>query len=155
MRFLRTIDLNRPPAEVWAALIDPAFLPRWHPTLQKLEPVSGAPGQVGAMARLHYREGSRDVVLTETVTASQPPRLFATTYRSSTVDSTLQNVLVPLPGGGTRWEITAEFHFHGLLRFLGPGLRVATEHRTEADMARFKGQLEGVPPGPDASARPG
>jgi uncharacterized protein YndB with AHSA1/START domain len=152
MRFVRSIDLNRSPAEVWAALIDPSFLPRWHPTLRKLEPVSGAPGQLGAMARLHYREGSRDVVLTETVTASRPPREFATAYRSSTVDSTLRNVLIPLPDGGTRWEITAEFHFHGLLKFLGPALRIATEQRTEADMARFKEQLEGIPP-PDATAR--
>ncbi len=106
--------------------------------------MSGTPGQVGAVARLVYREAGREVVLTETVTASEAPRELATRYSSSTVDSTLINRLTPLPGGGTRWDVTCEFQFHGMLRFFGPGLRLATERRTEGDMARFKDQLEGA-----------
>lgn len=142
MRFVRSIDVDRPLPEVWAALSDPRFMPRWQPTLRTVEPQAGTPGQVGAVTRLVYHEAGREVVLTETVTVSEAPRDFTTRYTSSMVDSTLINRLTPLPGGGTLWEITSEFHFHGMLRFLGSSLRGATERRIEGDMARFKEQLE-------------
>jgi uncharacterized protein YndB with AHSA1/START domain len=142
MRFVRSLTVHRPLPDVWAALTDPGFMPRWQPTLQIVEPQAGSPGQVGAVTRLVYREAGREVVLTESVTVSEAPREFATRYTSSMVDSTLVNRLTPLPEGGTLWEVASEFHFHGMLRFLGSSLRGATERRIEGDMARFKELLE-------------
>ncbi|HYH45058.1 MAG TPA: SRPBCC family protein [Thermoanaerobaculia bacterium] len=143
MRFVRSITVHRPLPEVWAALTDPGFMPRWQPSLQTVEPLAGTPGQVGAVTRLVYHEAGREVVLTETVTVSEAPRELATRYKSSMVDSTLINRLTPLPEGGVRWDVACEFQFHGMLRFLGSGLRGATERRIEGDMARFKELLEG------------
>lgn len=142
MRFDRSITVDRPLPEVWAALIDPTFLPLWQPSLRSAEPLAGVPGTTGAVTRLVHHEAGKDIVFTETVTASRAPHELATRYTSSTLDGVLVNRLTALPGGGTRWDVACELHFHGLLRFLGAGLRAAAEHRTAGDMARFKELLE-------------
>jgi uncharacterized protein YndB with AHSA1/START domain len=145
MHFVRSVTLAPPPDLVWPTFVDPGLLRRWQPTLSQVEVLSGAAGRVGTVTRLTYHEAGRLVVLTETVVASEEPHLFATRYESGQIAGGLHSTFAHREDGGTRWTMTCDVRFQGVLRLLGPMLGAATVHRTEGDMARFKELIESRP----------
>jgi len=91
IRFTTELVLERPIAEVWRAFDDPGNMPRWQPTLESFETVSGTPGQPGAVSRLTYAEGKHQMVLVETITERREPGYFAGTYASGTTINRMVN----------------------------------------------------------------
>lgn len=84
-------EFEHPPAKVWAALTDPAFLPQWL-----------APGaidlRVGGSARLDFQDSG--IVIDSAVSACEPERLLA--YSWSGPGEPTRGVcwdLQPTPGG--------------------------------------------------------
>src|SRR4029434_5206432 len=71
------IEIDRPLREVYAAFNNSDNLPRWISGLQRTEPISGTPGQVGAKTRQIYLERGRIVELIETITATDPLKRFS------------------------------------------------------------------------------
>ena len=142
MRFVWEIVLNRSRDEVWRAFDNPENLKRWEPTLLSFEPVSGNPGQVGAVSRLTYLEGKRSIVLTETITLRHEPDEFAGSYDSVMAVNTISNSFTTEGSGATRWTVSAEFCCRGLWRLLAPLMRGSIRKRLNADLTRFKTELE-------------
>jgi uncharacterized protein YndB with AHSA1/START domain len=58
MNFTFEYLLERDRATVWKAFDNPDNLRKWQPALDSFEPVSGTPGQPGAVSRLTYRRGA-------------------------------------------------------------------------------------------------
>ncbi len=71
------IIINKPVKMVWDFLNDPNNLKLWIAGFQKLEPVSGTPGTVGARARHYFKEKGKSVVLDEEITEVIPEKKFA------------------------------------------------------------------------------
>jgi len=134
--------LERGRAAVWRAFDNPDNLKKWQPTLQSFEGISGTPGQPGAVSRLTYREGSRTVVLTETIAIRQEPEEFAGTYDSGMAANTVHNRFEEAGADRTRWIITADFQFQGIWRALGFLFRGSIRKRMVEDLNRFKQLLE-------------
>lgn len=136
------IVLERPIDEVWRAFDSPENLKRWQPTLEAFETVSGTPGHPGAVSRLTYLEGGRQVVLTETVVVRREPDHFAGSYDTGQATNRVANHFVAIDAGRTRWRLECEFAFRGAWKLLTPFVRGAIERRTRADVERFKECLE-------------
>lgn len=142
IRFTTELVLERPIADVWRAFDNPENMSRWQPTLESFEPVSGTPGQPGAVSRLTYLEGKRQMVLVETITARREPGHFAGTYDSGMAINRMVNHFIALDTGRTHWKIECEFVFSGVWRLLTPFFRAPIERRTRTDVERFKECLE-------------
>ena len=142
MRFSFEIPLDRSREAVWKAFDNPDNMKTWQPTLVSFEPVSGTPGQPGAVSRLTYREGKRTMVLTETITLRREPDEFAGTYDSGMAVNAIHNRFEEAGPGQTRWIMTADFQFRGIWRLLGFVFSGAIRKRTMADLNRFKQKLE-------------
>lgn len=142
LHFTSELVLERPIATVWRAFDSPENLKRWQPTLESFEPVSGTPGQPGAVSRLVYREGKREVVMTEHVTERREPEHFAGYYDTGMARNDIVNRFTAIDANRTQWKLECEFHFRGVWRFLAPLFRGAIERRTCADTQRFKECLE-------------
>ncbi len=142
LRFTSELLIDRPVEAVWKAFDNPENLRAWQPTLVSFTPVSGTPGQPGAVSRLTYHEGKREVVLIETITARDYPERFSGAYDSGMGISRITNRFAPHGGHGTRWEVECEFGFTGIWRLLGPLLGGMIRKRTVADLARFKDAVE-------------
>ena len=65
------IEIDKPLDEVYAAWQRPENLPRWLTGLQRTEPISGKPGEVGSRTRQIYLERGRTVEMIETITAHE------------------------------------------------------------------------------------
>lgn len=142
MAFRFELSLARSRAEVWRAFDRPENLRKWQPTLVSFDPVSGDPGQPGAVSRLVYREGNRTIAMTETITARREPEEFSGTYHSGMAVNTIQNRFEATGPTSTRWLVTADFEFRGLWRLLSPFFRGAIRTRMLQDLSRFKKLLE-------------
>ena len=134
--------LERNRAAVWKAFDNPDNMKKWQPTLVSFEPVSGTPGQPGAVSRLTYREGKRTMVLTETITLRREPEEFAGTYDSGMAVNAIHNRFEAAGPDQTRWIMTADFQFRGFWRLLGPLFKGPIRKRTIQDLSRFKQKLE-------------
>ena len=142
MKMAIELMLDKGRQEVWKAFDNPDNMKKWQPTLKSFEPVSGIPGQVGAVSRLTYDEGGRSVVLTETITLRQEMVAFAGTYDSGQAVNTVQSSFAEVVPGRTQWVMEAEFLCRGFFKLMAPFIRGTIEKRMRADMARFKSMLE-------------
>ena len=142
MRFTFDMILEKSLADVWKSFDNPANLKKWQPTLTSFEPVSGTPGQVGAVSRLTYEEGGRTVVLMETITVRQHPDLFAGTYESGMGTNHIRNSFNEVSPGRTRWLVESEFSCRGFMRLMTPFMKPMLANRLRTDIGRFKNKLE-------------
>jgi len=116
---------------------------KWQKGLQAFDHVSGEPGQVGAVSRLKFQMGKREIEMTETITARELPDVFTGVYEAKGVWNSVENQFTELPGGKTHWRINTEFRCQGFMRvmaFLMPGM---FKKQTAEFMDMFKAFAEG------------
>lgn len=143
MRFEVITEIAAPRDEVWRQFDDPERMKVWQPTLQSFEPLSGTPGQPGAVSRLTYQEDGRTIVLTETILERRQPEFFSGTYDSGMAINKVANRLEAVDATRTRWVMDAEFEFRGLLgKIMGFFFKGMIRKRLRADCDRFKAMVE-------------
>lgn len=145
MKFRLELPINKPRAEVWKAFEDPENLKKWQPSLVKLEPLSGTPGQPGAISRLTYSEGGREFALTETLTRRDEPDRLDSVFENKFARNTIRNTFLEKGENETLWALENEFRFKTLfMRLFGPIMKKNFVIRTQRDMQRFKEMVEGL-----------
>lgn len=100
MRAEVTIELARPPEEVFAYLTDVANLPAWQSGVRSAQRVGDRIEQTRAVF-------GRELHTTLRVEAEEPPRLFVLRALDSPVPFTVRHELEP-SGGGTRLTVVGE-----------------------------------------------
>lgn len=143
MKFKLEFPINKPRAEVWKAFDDPEKMKIWQPSLVKFEPVSGTPGQPGAVSKLTFRENDREFSLIESITHRREPEIFHGVYDNPFAENTIRNEFIEQRDGQTLWVMEAEYRFKTLImKILGPLMKKNFVARTEKDMERFKEMME-------------
>ena len=117
--FTLIFDVDRPPAEVFAYLTDPARLPEWQENA--LEAHVDGPMREGALIReVRRAPGGRRVESLVRVAAYEPDRVFDLRIVEGMAHVHGDHRLEPLPGGGTRVRFTAHGELKGLLKLTRP-----------------------------------
>lgn len=68
MKFSGSLDIEKPREEVVKYFADPAYLGNYQDGFVSKELKSGEQGQNGAVSKMMYKYGNRDMELTETIT---------------------------------------------------------------------------------------
>jgi uncharacterized protein YndB with AHSA1/START domain len=135
--------LEAPPAEVWAVVSDPARLPEWWPSVQRVEEVTphawtnvlGSPK--GKAVRADYTlvesEPERRLVWRHEVEESPFERLFS--------ESLTEIQLEPRGESSTEVELTARMRLRGFARFGSFQFRRATGRRLQGALERLESTL--------------
>ena len=129
MTYSNEIEIDLPREKVILLFDNPENLKKWMPGLISFEPVSGIPGQPGAVAKLKFQMGKRMMEMTETVTVRQLPDEFSGTYEMKNVYNEVKNKFIPLGPDKTKYLTESTFHFKGLVRdveFLTKGAYIKT-----------------------------
>ena len=143
MKFKLELPIHKSRAEVWKAFDDPAKMKVWQPSLIRFEPVSGTPGQPGAVSKLIYRENEREFTLMETITQRREPDLFHGVYENPFAENSIHNEFIDQGDGQTLWVMETKYKFKTLImKILGPLLKKNYVARTKRDMQRFKEMVE-------------
>ena len=61
---------------------DEEKLAEWLPGLEKIEPISGVPGSVGAVSNVHFNNEGQTTIIKETITDIIPGESISMTYES-------------------------------------------------------------------------
>lgn len=141
-----TVDVDAPPAAVWAVLVDHRQWPDWFgPALVSCEPTSVEEEGVGATRVVRLRGGAaiaerfiawdEDELWAFTGTAAKP-KMFAALVE--------QAHLEPLPGDRTRITYTMAFEPNGLLRLGGPLLSRGISRSLKSALKNLARRAEGA-----------
>jgi carbon monoxide dehydrogenase subunit G len=141
MTYEQSIEIERPPAEVFAFLADPANLPRWQPAVVQVS--ADPPGGFVPNSRLTERRTflGNSVRSTLEVTALEPDRRLDLTTVEGPVRFCVSHRLEP-SGEGTRLTLVGEGEPGGALRLAGPLLRRVVNRQARDDLRRLKRLLE-------------
>ena len=136
--FTLQFHVDRPPAEVFAYLTDPARLPEWQENAIEVH-VDGPMRQGARMRELRRAPGDKRVESLVEVAAYEPDRVFDLRIVEGAAHVHGDHRLEPAPDGGTIVTFTAHGELRGLMRLsrpLLPGL-------FRKSFVKFKRNLEG------------
>jgi hypothetical protein len=140
-RFAHTVEITRPPAEVFPWLLEEDKVPRWTGHLTRYEQLDG--GQLGRGSRvrqvLEVSGRTIDVVLE--VMAYEPPSGAQTRFSTNGIEVVSAYALVPA-GAGTRLTQSLEAKPSGLTaRMLVPVVQPRLEEKLTQDLERLREEL--------------
>ena len=147
-RMQASIEIARPPGQVFAWLTEKDKLPRWVGWLVEVRE-SGPPG-VGAR-RVWVMDdpnmNQKIEVLGEITTHEPPHRLAVHTSMQGGFDGTVVYTLTELDSGRTRLEGASEWRFHHwFANLLKPVVMRQARKKMRDDLARLKSLVEAEPP---------
>lgn len=142
MKYTVSIDINLPRSRVIELFDDTENLYKWQRGLQKFEPLSGEPGQLGAKSKLVFKMGKRDMELIETITKRDLPDAFNGTYEAKGVFNVVHNRFIETGPDKTRWESENEFRFRSLMKVIGFLMKGAFPRQSLKYMQDFKAFAE-------------
>ena len=145
MKFKLELPINKPRTEVWKAFDNIENMKKWQPSLVSFEPLSGTPGQPGAVSKLTYSESGREFALIEKITRRDEPNRFDGIYENNFADNIVRNTFVEQDKDQTRWIVETEFSFKTLfMKIMGTLMKKNFVTRTKRDMERFKELAESM-----------
>ena len=136
-----TVQISRPPEEVFAFVADARNRPLWDESVGTEELTSPEPIGVGSTVRTGLRSMGRDYVLTWEVTEHEPPSRQTIESTSGPFPTTLAYRLSP-QDGGTLVQFSVTGHPTGILRLLQPLIARNTEKNLDRGFPRLKRLLE-------------
>ena len=142
MRIEESVEINRPPEEVFAYVADPGHLPEWSGIVQEVrKEAQGQPREGDRYTSVAKFLGRRFETPLE-VTAHDPPRRHSDRSTGGPFPQEYTYILEEVAGGGTRLTLVAEGEPGGFFRLVGPLLQRAGSRQFRADLATLKDLLE-------------
>jgi uncharacterized protein YndB with AHSA1/START domain len=138
-RFELSVEIARPPEDVFAYLTDVSRLPEWQSSATEAD----VDGELRVGARIRERRTfiGRDVKAELEVTGYEPPRRFDVSSRSGPVSYEIRHTLKP-SGGGTSLNVEVDVKVGGLMRLAAQGPLKLAEREFRADFDELKRLLE-------------
>ncbi len=109
MKFSGSIDIAKPRHDVVRFFADPNYLGEYQDGFIKKELISGIQGQEGAVSKMFYKYGKRDMELTETISVNRLPDSFESSYHHVHMDNSMKCKFIELDGENTRYEYEFEY----------------------------------------------
>jgi len=139
LKYTVEIEIDKPIDDVIALFDDTDNLFQWMEGLQTFEPVSGTPGEVGAVSKLRFLMGNREIEMIETIKEKNLPDEYIGTYEADGVFNIVNNRFVAVTDNRTTWISENEFQFNSLMMkivgFVMPG---AFKKQSDKYLQNFK-----------------
>jgi uncharacterized protein YndB with AHSA1/START domain len=138
-----SIDIARPPDEVFSYLSDPARFPEWQPDVVRVRVEGDGRPRAGARFTTTRRIGGVERTMVQEVTERTPPRRWAVHGVDGPIRPSAEVTVEPLDGGArSRVTIALDFEGHGIGRPLLPAVRRQAMRAGPASYRNLKERLE-------------
>jgi uncharacterized protein YndB with AHSA1/START domain len=138
-----SVEINRPPEEVFAYLDDLARHKEWQDQIVSAKVNTEGPTKVGTTVTETRRFGKREMTQTWEVTEYEPPRVFSFRGIDGPVRVVGTGSVEPAGEGRSRVSISLDFEGHGLGKLMVPIARSQARKQVAKDQEKLKAQLEG------------
>jgi len=109
MKFKGFVEIKQPREKVVELFSDPKYLGEYQDGFVKKNLVSGTAGENGTISKMYYKQGNRDLELTETVTNNLLPDSFAANYHHIHMDNTMLCTFTVIDENTTRYDYEFEY----------------------------------------------
>jgi uncharacterized protein YndB with AHSA1/START domain len=138
-----SIDIARPPEEVFAYATDPARFAEWQRDVVRVRIQGGGPPGVGSRFTTIRRVGGTERTMTQEVTERTVPSSWAARGVDGPIRPSATVTVEPLDGGaGSRVTFALDFEGHGIGRALLPAVRRQTQRAAPVSYRNLKQRLE-------------
>ena len=124
MKYSHEIIINLPRQKVLDIFDNQENLAKWQKGLVSFTNVSGEAGEVGAVSKLKYKMGKRDIEMVETIIKKDLPKEFHFKFEAKGVWNEVKNFFEENDSESTKWISDNDFRGKGMIRlmmFLMPG----------------------------------
>jgi uncharacterized protein YndB with AHSA1/START domain len=129
---VESIEIARPPEDVFAYVTDPSRLPEWQKSAVSARQEGEATTRVGTRVVVTRRLGKREIPMTAELTELDPPRTWALRGIDGPVRGIVKGTVDPLEGGErSRVTIELDFEGHGIGKLLLP---LVVRRQVQAEM---------------------
>ena len=104
-----SIDIKQARDHVVALFADPNNLKHYQDGFLRKELIKGAAGQDGAVSKMYYQYGKKEMELTETITSNRLPETFEAFYHHKHMDNTMKCSFEALDTHSTRYTYDIEY----------------------------------------------
>ena len=141
-----TIEIDRPPSDVWAAIADYSFDLKWRLGIVEMTPDPPGQPQNGTRIREVLRSSGRSFITNATVFDVEPGVSYRFSGRGTTgLVSGQRRVEASESGERSVFTYHVELHPTGFYRLLRPVLKGALGSGLRKDLQRLKAMLESAP----------
>jgi uncharacterized protein YndB with AHSA1/START domain len=143
IRVEESVQIARPPVEVWSAIADYAFDSEWRDGLREMTPDPPGPPALGTKVREVVRSSGRDYIADCVVTELDPGVSYR--FAGEGTIGALEGGRAVRPdaaGGGAVFTYTIEMQPAGWMRLLSPVLGPMVRSGLKKDLASLKDLLE-------------
>ena len=141
--FAHSVEIPRPPAEVFPWLLEEDKVPRWTGHLERYERLDGGPLGRGSKLRQVLDVSGRTIDVTLEVTAYEPPSGAQTRFSTNGIE-VVSSYALEAAGAGTRLTQSIEAKPSGLTaRMLVPVVQPRLEQKLTEDLERLRSELGG------------
>jgi uncharacterized protein YndB with AHSA1/START domain len=138
-----SIEIARPPEEVFAYATDPARFGEWQDDVVGVRVEGGGPPRVGSRFTTVRRVGGAERTMTQEITEHAPPRRWASAGVDGPVRPSATVTVEPLgDGAGSRVTFALDFEGHGVGRPLLPMIRRQAAKQAPRSYRKLKQRLE-------------
>ena len=111
-----SVEIARPPEEVFAYVTDPSHLPEWQESVVRVDREGSGPASEGARVALTRRVGRiREIDMTAEVTDVRPPTSWVVRGVDGPVRGMVRGTVDPLQDGqASRVTLVLDFEGHGI-----------------------------------------
>jgi uncharacterized membrane protein len=142
MNFTTQVVIDLPRPRVIELVSDPCNLPQWQTGIKSVELIAGERSRVGARSRVIFDFRGFRLEMIETIVTYAPPDMFAAHYEARGVKNLVENRFFADGPARTRWVLSNNFTFSGLMSFVSPFVRDSVPQQNRDAMQRFKAFAE-------------
>jgi uncharacterized protein YndB with AHSA1/START domain len=144
-----SIEITRPPEEVFRYVIDPSRFVEWQEGVVSGRMEGDGPHGVGSRCVTTRRIGGGERASTAEITEFDPPKTWADHGIDGPIRARVNVAVEPRGVGGSNVTITLDFEGHGIGKLLVPlVVRRQAQKEMPANCQRLKQRLEGGPHDP-------
>ncbi len=119
MRYTLSNTINKPLDEVIKKFTDPDGVKYWMEGFQKMEHVSGDPGQVGAQTNFYFIHRNKEMKILETILEQNLPNQIKFSYQSSMGYNEVEMIFKEIDATSVSQTNNSYFEFNGIMKYLG------------------------------------
>lgn len=142
MKYTVSNTINRPLAEVLEKFNDPEGVKHWMEGLQRIEHISGTPGEVGAKSNFHFLYKNKEMQIEETILEKNTPGQIKFRYLSPMGYNEVEMIFEKLSDNSVKQTNNSYFDMKGLKAIMGVLFKGMFKKQSMKYMEAFKHYVE-------------
>ena len=142
MKYTLSNTINKPLEEVVEKFKEPEGAKHWMEGLEKIEPLSGTPGEVGAKTNFYFLYKNKEMVIEETILEQNLPDQIKFAYQSPMGYNEVELLFEKLSDNSVKQTSNSYFALKGFMKLMGFLMKGMFKKQSMKYMTGFKNYVE-------------